>query len=403
MVEMMKQQMLMGMQSQNMSADEEDMDAEDEGDDEEDADVEGEDEDDEDMSSPADAMAEVASAEFDLALSLLNQTETLQLGISLEDDGLRFGKAVFASKDSDLAAFMMAQSPKKSALLGVIPSDSAVLMSGSLNFTPEFRKGYLEFFEMMLSVDDKLEDDTLATLVEWAENAFEAFGGDFAAGMLSPTSDTLASEVLSLKDAELAKKLVGQYPEMLQSMMGMYEEMGIDFKMSLGETKEVEAGEVMQYAFNFNADMVPDPQGQEVFKALFGETLALPIGFTKEFAVVGFGKDAEGQVAQIMGTLNSGEAMAAEYTPSNFGLPEENNLFLYVSVPKVLAWASAKNLPDMPPFEAVDGPGLAMAGRFVESHFEGELYLPIEEIMAIKQIGEQAQGQGAPPAPPAAE
>lgn len=352
----------------------------------------------EDESSSADAMAEIAETEFDIALSLLSQSETVQLGISLEDAGLRLSKAVFAAADSDLGAFMEAQNPKKSALLEMLPSDSAVLMSASIEFTPEFQEGYLNFFEMMLGLDEEMDDATLETLLGLVESAFEAFGGDFAAGILSPTSDTLGIEVLSLKDAELAKEVVAQYPEMLNSMMGMYAEMDVDFEMSLAETAEVKGGEVMQYQFNFNADMIPDPEGQEVFKTLFGEELSLPIGFSGNYAVAGFGKEAMEQVSKVMETLDSGAEMSAEYTPAGFGLPEKNNLFVYLSVPRVLSWASAKNLPDVPPFDVVEGPGLGMTGRFVESHFEGELYLPIEEMLVLKQVAEQAQGQGAPPA-----
>ena len=376
MVDMMKQQALMGMQ-QGMSESEEG--------------AEGEE-------APAAAIAKVAEAEIDMLLSLLNQSEKVQLGISLEDAGLRLSKAVFAVADSKLGAFMEAQSPKESALLEMIPSDSAVLMSGSIELTPEFQEAYLDFFEMMLGLNDEMDDETFDTLVELVGNAFEAFGGDFAAGMLSPTSDTLVTEVISLKDADLAREIVEQYPEMLSSMMGMYKEMGVDFEMTLGETTEVEGGEMMQYQFNFNADMIPDPEGQEVFKTLFGESLALPIGFTENYAVVGFGKDALQQVSEVMTAIDAGEEMSAEYTPANFDLPEKNNMFVYLSVPRILSWASAKNLPDVPSFEAIEGPGLGMTGRFVESHFEGELYLPIEEMLAIKQIAEQAQGQAAPPA-----
>jgi hypothetical protein len=395
MVDMMKQQALMGVQ-QGMP--EEAVEGE-EGDSEE-----GEDED-----SQTNAMAEIVEAEFDIALSLFQQTEQLQLGISLGEEGLRLSKAVFAAADSDLGAFMGAQSPKKSFLLEMLPSDSAVLTSASIELTPEFQKGYLDFFKKMMSVDPEMNDETLTKLVGIVESAFGAFGGDFAAGMLSSESDTLGTEVFLLKDAEMAKNVMKQYPDMIASMMGMYEEMGIDFEMSLAETTEVKGGEVMGYEFNFNADMIPDPEGQEVFKALFGETLSLPIGFSGNYAVAGFGKDAMTQVSKIMETLDSGAETSIDVSPADFGLPEENNVFMYLSIPKILSWAQTKNLPgvpllpmkqgqEAPSFDIEAGPGLAMAGRFVESHFEGELYLPVDELLAIKKIGEQFQSQAAPPA-----
>jgi hypothetical protein len=39
-----------------------------------------------------------------------------------------------------------------------------------------------------------------------------------------------------------------------------------------------------------------------------------------------------------------------------------------------------------------------MTARFVESHLEGQLVLPIEEILAIKKIADQARAATQPPA-----
>jgi hypothetical protein len=98
-----------------------------------------------------------------------------------------------------------------------------------------------------------------------------------------------------------------------------------------------------------------------------------------------------------MELLDSGAEVAAQSTPAQFGLPEENNMFMYISVPKILSWA--KNyIPDVPPFEITEGPGFAMAGRFVESRFEGQLVLPIEEILAVKKISDQARAATQAPA-----
>ena len=299
---------------------------------------------------------------------------------------------------SNLAKFMEAQTPQPSNLLSVVPADSGVLMTGSINFTPEFKEGYVGFLKSMVNAGEAADQAMIEKLAAWAEEALEAFGGDFAVGMLSPTSDSLITEVISLKDAVKAKELVGQYPEILQMMSGMYEEMGLEFDMKLADTAEVKGGEIMNYAFNFNAEMIPDPQGQEVFKQLFGESLSLPIGFTEKYAVVGFGKDGQAQVSSVMEALDSGAEAAAKYSPAMFGFPDENNMFMYVSVPKILSWAQAKNLPDVPPFDVKEGPGLAMVGRFIESHFEGELYLPVEELLILKGISEQAQGMAQPPA-----
>jgi len=63
---------------------------------------------------------------------------------------------------------------------------------------------------------------------------------------------------------------------------------------------------------------------------------------------------------------------------------------MYVSIPKIMAWV-AKIAPDAPQFEMVASPGMGMTGRFVGSHFDGEMFLPVDELLAAKKMGEQAQ------------
>ena len=341
-------------------------------------------------------LKQTVEAELNVLLSLISQMDKIQLGVGLEPEGVRIAKAVLAMSDSNLEKFMAAQSPQKSSLLGVIPADSAILASGTINFTPEFTAVYIHFLKAMVGVAEDMDEETLGKLVGWAEKAFAVFGGDFAAGALSPTSDTLITEIISVKDSAQAKELIGQYPELLKTMSGMYEELGMDFQMKLADTSEVQGGEILNYDFNINAEMIPDPEGQEVFKTLFGENLTLPIGFTENHAIVGFGKDGPAQVENIIQSLDSGAEVGAGQTPAMFGLPEENNLFVYLSVPKILSWAIAKNLPEVPPFEVSEGPGLAMTSRFIDSHMENELFLPIDELLILKKLADQAQG--APPA-----
>ncbi len=347
---------------------------------------------------PSNTVKNIAESEVDTALALLKQTEQVQFGIGFEPEGVRLAKAVFPMADSTLAKFMAAQTPQTSQLMSVIPADSAIMMAGSLNFTPEFKEGYVGFLKAILGASEALDQATSDKLTTWAEGAFEAFGGDFAAGLLSPTSDSLMTEVVSVKDAAKARELVGQYPEILQMMSGMYEDMGFELSMKLADTTEVAGGEMMSYDFNFNADMIPDPEGQEVFTQLFGEKLSLPIGFTDKYVVAGFGKTGQSQVADVVKALGSGAKAAAKYSPEMFGFPEKNNMFMVLSVPKILSWAEANNLPDVPHFDAEEGPGLAMAARFVDSRLEGELYLPIEELLILKNISDQAQGMEQPSA-----
>ena len=366
MIDMLKQQMLMGMAQGGEGQTDE-------------------------QKAQAQALKGVAEAEVNLLFSLLSQIDKVQWGIGFEDNGLRLAESVLALPDTNLAKFMAAQKPKTSNLLSVIPSDSSMLMSGSINMTPEFKTGYVDFLKTITTAaqaTQAVDAKTVESVATWTQAILDVFGGDFAAGMLSPTSETMMTQVMSVRDAAKAKDLFQQYPDMLKAMSGAYEQAGFKMSMTLGATDAVKAGEILNYTFDMNADAIADPEEQEAFKALFGEKISLPIGFTKDYAVVGFGKNAKGQVESIMDAVNSGATGEMKQTPTMFGLPEEHNMFMYVSIPKMMAWA-AKNIPDVPAVDVAEGPGIAAGMRFVDAHLEGEVFLPTEELLILKKFGEQ--------------
>jgi hypothetical protein len=346
-------------------------------------------------SQPPEIVKNMLLTEIDIALSLMEQIEKLHLGIDVQpEEGMRISKAVFAAEGSNIEKFMAAQSPQKSSLLGIIPSDSAIIASSSINMTPKFKDWYIWVTKVISSGMTPEEDTAIVDkMAQWTTDALEIFGGDVAFGALSQAEDSLVTEVFTLKDAPKATQLVEQYPEMFNSMTGMYKSLGLDLDVTLAGKEEYKGGEILNFDLGFNAENIPDPEGQEMFNKIFGEKLSMPFGVVGNYGVVGFGKNAHGQVQQIMELLDSGADVAAEYTPTMFGLPEENNFFMYLSIPKVLLWA-AKYAPEAPPdFQIQESPGVGMTGRFVDAHLEGELFVPIAEILAIRNIAPQVAGK----------
>lgn len=338
---------------------------------------------------PAEAVKNILQAEVDILLSLLEQTEKLQLGVGLEAEGLRLSKAVFATGGSNLEKFMAAQTPKKSSLMGFIPADSGMIGTVSLNTTPEFVEGYLSFVKMMGSLDPAKDEAMLEQMTGWTKQWLEILdGAEMTAGALSQTEESLAFGVNEVKDGVKAKALIEQYQDMFQTMAGFYKDMGIDLNLTLADRSEFKGGEIFDYDFGFKADMIPDPEGREMFNKIFGESVAFPIGVLGNYQVMGFGKGSHGLVEKIMEQLDSGADVAAKYTPAMFGLPEENNMFIYMSLPKLTVWVG-KYRYETPKNELVESPGLGMTGTFVDSHFEGELYLPIAEVQAIQKMAQQ--------------
>jgi hypothetical protein len=321
--------------------------------------------------------------------------EKWYLGIDIQpEEGVRIFKTIFPVDGSNMAEFIAAQSPQKSSLLGTIPADSAIIATGSINMTPTFKDWYVWVAKAISSSMTSEADDAMADkMAQWTTDALEVFGGDFAFGALSQAEDSLLTEIFTLKDAPKATQLIEQYPEIVNSMAGMYKSLGLDLNMTLTGKEDYKGGEILNFDLGFNAENIPDPEGQEVFNKIFGEELSMPFGIVGNYGVLGMGKNARGQVQNIMEVLDSGADVATEYTPAMFNLPEENNFFMYLSIPKALAWL-AKYAPEAPPdFQIQESPGVGMTARFVDAHLEGELFVPVAEILEIRTIAPKVMGK----------
>jgi len=344
---------------------------------------------------PQEVVKNIVLTEIDISLALMEQVERLHLGVDIQpEEGVRISKAVFAMEGSNVENFMAAQSPQKSPLLGIIPADSAVIASGSLNVTPKFKDWYIWVTKAISSSMAPGTDAAMTDkMIQMTGDALEVFGGDFAFGAFSQAEDSVVTEIFTLKDAPKAKQIVEQYPEVVNSMAGMYKSMGLDLDITLTGTETYKGGEILNFDFGLKADIIPDPEGQEAFKKILGDELTMPFGLIGNYAVLGVGKNARGQVQKIMELLDSGADVATEFTPTMFGLPEENNFFMYLSIPKFLKWA-AKYAPEAPPdFEIQESPGVGMTVRFVDAHIEGELFVPVAEIIAIRNLAPKVTGK----------
>jgi hypothetical protein len=338
-------------------------------------------------------MAGMLQAEIATILGILEQVDMVELGVSVNpDDGVRLMKAVMPLADSSLAKFFAAQAPEKSDMLGFLPADSALVSSGSITFTPEFIDGYAEFSKAIGSAATPDDVEGAERIAQYTKEAMMAFAGGFAVSAFSSSEESLVTEMMSLSDPAKTKSLIQEYPEMFQSFLGMYQNMGLEFDLQVSEAEQYKGGEILTIDFGFSAEDIPDPEGQDAFKSMLGDELAVPMGFAGNYAVVGVGKNARGQVEKLLDAVEAGERGAVAMTPASFGLPEENNFFLGMSLPKILKWVAAY-APDAPEFDIIDGPGIGIGARFAESYAEGELVVPLAEILAIKAVVPHLAGQ----------
>ena len=347
---------------------------------------------DEAAAGAAEPMANIVQAEINTLVGLLQQIETLQLGITVNpDDDVRVMKAVKAMPDSEMAKFFAAQAPGKSDMLGFLPADAALVGSGSLELTPEFIDGYADFSKAIGAAASPEDAESAEKMAQFTKEMMLATAGSFAVSAFSSSQEAVVTEMFSLSDPAKVKSLLQQYPEIFQSFLGMSEDMGLEFDLQISEPEQYKGGEILTIDLGFGAEDIPDPEGQEMFKSLLGDQLNVPMGFVGNYAVVGVGKDARSHVEGLLDAVEAGDRGAVALSPANFGLPEENNFFLGLSVPKILKWVAAY-APDAPEFDIIDGPGLGMTTRMADSQAVGELVVPLAEILAIKDVMMKVQG-----------
>ena len=115
----------------------------------------------------------------------------------------------------------------------------------------------------------------------------------------------------------------------------------------------------------------------------------MSVGFVGNHGVLGFGKNSQAQVQKIMDRLKAGEEVTAQCTPSVFGFAEEYNFFMCLSVPKIVAWFLSQQQPEAPKVNIQESRGIGVTTRFVDASLEGELFLPVEEVLAIRNFSGQ--------------
>jgi hypothetical protein len=368
MIEAMKQQMLMGLEKQTRPPQQEESK-------------------DQASQTPlqAEAVKKILQTEVDLVLSILGQIETLDLGINVKAEGLRISQSILSVKGSNVANFINLQSPQKSSLLGFIPSDAGIIGSISLKVTPEIIQGYIDFLKIIYGATPGVDPGTIDHLSQWITEFFKAFGEELAFGLSTADEKPLMIYLYNVQNPPKARQLMEEYPQLLAPMMNFYKSTGTEFDVKISDKINYHSGEILIYKMNLKTGATTDPEAQEAFTKLFGKEMSMPVGFIGQYSVMGFGPEALGEVQKLMDLLNSSTKISAKHTPSLFGLPEENNIFLYFSIPRLVAWAASLD-PKVPNIKVQESPGIALSGRFAESRIETEFFIPAKEISVFRDM-----------------
>ncbi len=333
----------------------------------------------------AEAVKKILQAEVDFVLSFLEQIETLNLGIDVKAEGLRISQSTLATKGSNLANFISIQSPHRSSLLGFIPSDAGMIGNISIKVTPELIQGYVEFLKMIYEATPGVDPATIDHLSQWITEFFKAFGEEFAFGLSTADEKLRMVYLYNVQNPSKAKQLMEEYPQLLAPMMNFYKSTGTEFDVKISDKMNYHSGEILVYKMNLKTGATTDPEAQEAFTKLFGKEMVMPVGFIGQYSVMGFGSEALGEVQKLMDLLSSGAKISARHTPSLFGLPEENNIFLYFSIPRLVARAASLD-PKAPNIKVQESPGIALSSRFVESRIETEFFIPAKEISVFRDM-----------------
>lgn len=328
-------------------------------------------------------------------ISLLGQLQKLYLGVNIQPEGIKISTKTFALKDTPFSDFIAVQKPQRLSMLKTLsPNTNAhVLFSFAIDTSTD--PEWLESFYSMYP-------EANSTLIRQLQDmGFTIFEGAGVAGLSDSEGESLiiliADNPVDESDALKQKMFLKQNPEEAREMVKEFisqmfltdmftaSSLNIEFDKETVEEIKFKDGYILNYYFGIKETIITLPSHQKNFEKFLGKGLFLQYGFIDKYAIVATGKKSLGHVKRIMTSLNNNSNIGAEHLLSKFEFPTENNIFAYISFPKILEWVT-KDRTDVQQVKSIESPGVGICGRFTDSTFETEIFVPIDEILAIREM-----------------
>lgn len=220
--------------------------------------------------NPMQNMGRILEGEMRILVSIFSQIDSLDLSIIPRADSLEYQYLFSAKKDTRLHTLITAPdvlTPDPAISVAYLePGMMALEMFvGNPEALATFLKGETEQLAQEMFLDPEVTENWITMMELWTD----FFSGSVAETIqLDPESGFSLGYIGSVTNEEAMVSSLETISELMEPIMGFYEDMGIPMKMDLQlNSREYKGTAVHQYDFSYELDNM-DPQMAEQFQVL---------------------------------------------------------------------------------------------------------------------------------------
>ncbi|NOZ22039.1 MAG: hypothetical protein GXP25_13235 [Planctomycetes bacterium] len=361
------------------------------------------------------AMSKMLDSYVNAVVAIVKQLDALELGLALDNDGIRLRAGLAASPESDVANFLRQQAPGGGDVLKMIPSDSFIAASARFKNTQELKDALRGFMEDILNcAPGAMTPDQRTTAIESTEEWMDILTGEVGMGLIlagdgENTGLTLV-EVFSVTDAAKAHKLILKQFDQSAIFMSFYRNVaGLDMELAVTENAATHQDvSITEVAILFDPAKVPQ-KTRDMMRKIYGDPMIVRIAATGKYMIITFGQDSLARMKQTIEFVKAGGGSGLptqpEFVSATKGFPASTNLLVFVNPKEVVNFVKGMMPPMAGPGAQGAQPELAIAGGIGAyalakgNRLEGELYISQELIDSLKTIVMGQMGGGMPMPP----
>ncbi len=377
---------------------------------------------------------QVILLELEALGEVLVQVDWGLLTVDLGPDGITARAHLRAKPETTVARFFQTQGAGETALLGQLPAESWMPVSGRRKLDPVIPA--FKDFSMKLIEAVRVTDEETKQRYERAMETMELYTGEMA-GALVPGGEgggfINLVEFLTVSDAARLLEAIRDGIMMWQDAPagsaiggGMFDFSGAEVASPLETYRGVE---ISQVAVPVTVPEGMPPMAAPMIQGIYGEQFVYQYGAVGNTIVLSMGTRANELIKKGIDGLKDGATGLAQgpaYQSATAGLPKSRSVTGYFSLVKTVQagfdlfsgsmGAMGEGAPPVPSLDVESLEGITPSGVGVALSFDGaqatlDVYLPQTELanlsILIRQLMGAAIGLGAPgpptPMPPAIE
>ncbi len=330
---------------------------------------------------------------IDNAVNTVSEIKGIGLRLNITPQYLNLSGVLTAKPESNLATSLNLGQANAKPSLQNFSSDSGIIGTFNVRPTPELAKGYLDLLKGGFAMSGQDNNTAAFEEIEQFMNEFvSVWDGTAAFAAMVPGQKLLGTGSYGITDQAKATELLKRMVGMEKSFNSLSGDSGVTSKTELGNVEQYAGANLVDVK---TTTVSTSPEGEEALQALASTGLADISGtyaVTSREVFTAMGEGArEAAKAHVDGkTANSGQVVS----PSDYGFADFNNIFIALSVPRMMKWMEQAGLGEtgMPPAPAASEgkPGIALAltaagtGQF-------QLYLGANELATLAAMGEASE------------